>query len=83
MHCWWQDEKKKKKKRKAEEQSKGKTDAAAADEWDPTVHPWRPFDREKDLNIGPKVVSKEELLKKSGTLDSRFAGTPSGQRSFL
>ncbi|BDA44900.1 probable DnaJ homolog subfamily C member 5 at C-terminar half [Coccomyxa sp. Obi] len=78
------DEKKKKKekKRKAEDSDRGKSEGDK-DTWDPKVHPWRPFDREKDLNIGPKVVTKEELMKKAGTLDSRFAGTPSGQRSFL
>ena len=46
-------------------------------------HPWRPFDREKDLNIGPKPVSKEAILKSAGTLGSRFGGTGAGGRSFL
>lgn len=79
-----QEEKKKKKekKRKIEDQGREKSEGDK-DTWDPKVHPWRPFDREKDLNIGPKVVTKEELMKKAGTLDMRFAGTPSGQRSFL
>ncbi|KAK9908498.1 hypothetical protein WJX75_008702 [Coccomyxa subellipsoidea] len=72
----------KKKKQKVEEKRKGKPETDK-EGWDPSAHPWRPFDREKDLNIGPKTLSKEEMLKKSGTLDSRFAGTPSGQRSFL
>ncbi len=76
-----QEEKRKKKKQKLEEKSKAK--AEPSEDWDPSSHPWRPFDREKDLNMGPKSLSKEEMLKKAGTLDSRFAGTPSGQRSFL
>ncbi|EIE21657.1 DnaJ-domain-containing protein [Coccomyxa subellipsoidea C-169] len=75
------EEKRKKKKQKLEEKSKAK--AEPSEDWDPSSHPWRPFDREKDLNMGPKSLSKEEMLKKAGTLDSRFAGTPSGQRSFL
>lgn len=45
-------------------------------------HPWRPFDREKDLNIGPKPVNQQELLKKAGSLTGRFGG-PVGQRTFL
>lgn len=45
-------------------------------------HPWRPFDREKDLNIGAKPVSQADLLKKAGSLTGRFGG-PVGRRTFL
>ena len=45
-------------------------------------HPWRPFDREKDLNVGAKPVSQQDLLKKAGSLTGRFGG-PVGQRTFL
>ena len=45
-------------------------------------HPWRPFDREKDMNIGPKPVTQQDLLKKAGSLTGRFGGQ-TGQRTFL
>lgn len=72
------------KKRKAAED--GKPAAAGVGGEDASwvgSHPWRPFDREKDLNIGPKPVSKEAILKSAGTLGSRFGGTGAGGRSFL
>ncbi|KAK9831957.1 hypothetical protein WJX81_002921 [Elliptochloris bilobata] len=47
------------------------------------AHPWRPFSRERDLGVGPRLVSKEELLKKSGKLGDRFGGGADGGRAFL
>jgi hypothetical protein len=46
-------------------------------------HPWRPFDRERDLggSASLKPKSAEDILKKSGTLSSRFGA--SGGRAFL
>ena len=36
-------------------------------------HPWRPFDRDKDL-LGPsKKITSEDMLKKAGSLAGRFA----------
>jgi hypothetical protein len=46
-------------------------------------HPWKPFDREKDM--GPTLSAPKtakELLKTAGELSSRFSGGAS-QRSFL
>ncbi|KAL0052999.1 hypothetical protein WJX82_011271 [Trebouxia sp. C0006] len=51
-------------------------------EWE-GKHPWRPFDREKDLNIASKPANKDELLKKAGSLTGRFGGSTTGQRTFL
>ena len=52
-----QAEKRQKKKRKAEEKQK-QGDAVAGggdDSWNPALHPWRPFDRDKDLGVGPQA----------------------------
>jgi hypothetical protein len=79
-----QDEKKRRKKERKRKAGEGA--AAAKDAPDESwvgSHPWRPFDREKDLNIGPKPVSQKEIMQKAGTLGSRFAGTAAGGRSFL
>lgn len=46
-------------------------------------HPWRPFDRDRDLGNQVMPQSKEALLKKTGNLTSRFQGTAEGGRSFL
>ncbi len=56
--------------------------APAAAAW-AGAHPWRPFDRDRDLDAGPRPVSKEELLRKSGKLGDRFGGGADGGRSFL
>ena len=72
---------KKAKKRKADK-SEGKGDGAEKKTWE-GKHPWRPFDREKDLNIAAKPASQQELLKKAGSLSGRFGGTTSGHRTFL
>jgi curved DNA-binding protein CbpA len=58
--------------------------AAAGDDWDRAAHPWRPFDREKDLDSGPpKASNPREMLNSLPALGSRFAGTQGGGRSFL
>ena len=83
---WQQDEKrqrKKEKKRKAEDSGAAEQATGGHGESWVGSHPWRPFDREKDLSIGPKPVSREEIMKKAGTLGSRFLGNASGGRSFL
>lgn len=46
-------------------------------------HPWRPFDRERDLGNQVMPQSKEALLAKTGNLSSRFQGNGTGGRSFL
>jgi len=56
--------------------------APAAAAW-AGAHPWRPFDRDRDLDAGPRPVSKEELLRKSGKLGDRFGGGADGGRAFL
>lgn len=72
---------KKVKKRKAAA-VEGKSVADRQGEWE-GKHPWRPFDREKDLNIASKPANKDELLKKAGSLTGRFGGSTTGQRTFL
>ena len=82
-----QEEKRQKKKRKAEAKPSTQADSSIAgnnddDGWNRELHPWRPFDREKDLNMGPKIADKDRLIKQAGNLTSRF-GSNSGQRNFL
>ncbi|KAA6418637.1 MAG: hypothetical protein FRX49_11462 [Trebouxia sp. A1-2] len=72
---------KKVKKRKAAA-VEGKSVADRQGEWE-DKHPWRPFDREKDLNIASKPANKDELLKQAGSLTGRFGGNTTGQRTFL
>jgi len=54
-------------------------------DWDRSAHPWRPFDREKDLEIKPTGrTNPQELLKNMKGLKSRFGGgNSSGGRTFL
>ena len=72
---------KKVKKRKAKE-VEGNGDNAKQGAWE-GKHPWRPFDREKDLNIASRPVSQEDLLKEAGSLTGRFGGSSVGHRTFL
>ena len=44
--------------------------AAAAPSWDTAKHPWRPFDREKDLGQAPKAAKNPMLS--AGRLSDRF-----------
>ena len=78
---------KQKKQARNEKAAKQKQPATAAQEDMSWVgqHPWRPFDRERDLGIAPKPVGKEELLKSAGSLSGRFGGggASGAQRSFL
>ena len=62
--------------------AEGKSEGEKQGDWE-GKHPWRPFDREKDLNIASKPASKEDLLKKAGSLTGRFGGSTSGHRTFL
>lgn len=84
-------DKKKRKKDKAEQgggsstkdgSSKGSGKAELG--YDPAQHPWRPFDREKDLGPGLKARAKaEDLLKGQRALGSKFSGGQGGGRTFL
>jgi hypothetical protein len=52
--------------------------------YDPKMHPWRPFDREKDLGPGLNARSNAaDLLKGTQALTSKFGGSQSGGRTFL
>ncbi|KDD74320.1 hypothetical protein H632_c1403p0 [Helicosporidium sp. ATCC 50920] len=63
-----------KKKRKAEEE-----------DWDRSAHAWRPFDRERDLNLARPQADPKSLVAKLPSLSSRFGSGQgsSGGRSFL
>ena len=72
-------EKKKEKKKK-----KGTTAApveGATEEWEGS-HPWRPFDRDRDLQIGSRPTSQAALMKQMGNLSGRF-GSNAQDRKFL
>ncbi|KAK9840458.1 hypothetical protein WJX74_010140 [Apatococcus lobatus] len=72
---------KKKRRKEAKEAAKAGATKSGDETWEGS-HPWRPFDRERDLNasrVAPQDA--QELLKKSGALSGRFGGTT--QRSFL
>jgi hypothetical protein len=50
----------------------------------PAGHPWRPFDRDKDLALAPKAMDPAALLKsQEGGLASKFSGSKGGARHFL
>ena len=98
QHLEKQGEKGKKgKQSKSEGGKKRKKDKGGAnekdqdqDDWDRSAHPWRPFDREQDLEIKPSgAADPKEMLKNMKGLSSRFAGSSgrgggaSGSRSFL
>lgn len=73
------EKKKKRKKEKGKEGGGGGADAG----YDPTQHPWRPFDREKDLGPGLDAKAKAaDLLKGQRSLGSKF-GSQGGGRTFL
>eukprot|EP00775_Hariotina_reticulata_P013672 gene13672-13794_t len=63
------------KEKTAEKAKDSKAPAAGADEGWVGKHPWKPFDREKDLEVQfqrPKGTA--DLLKAAGALSSRFSG---------
>ena len=70
--------------RKAKKEKKAVANQAAADgeDWE-GKHPWRPFDREKDLGGQSRPTNKEEMLRKTGGLSARFQGNAGGGRTFL
>eukprot|EP00897_Mesotaenium_endlicherianum_P003367 jgi/Mesen1/3058/ME000018S02364 len=53
----------------------------ASKEWEAN-HPWRPWDRDKDLSAGPKAM-KLDKDNMAGGLSSRFGSSNPGGRSFL
>ena len=73
---------KKIKKRKSKEVDGASSQGSKESAWE-GKHPWRPFDKEKDLNIASRPVTQDELLKKAGSLTGRFGNSASGQRTFL
>lgn len=61
-------------------------DGRGAGGWDPTSAPWRPFDREKDLDIrrtDPQGLDQTLNDRVLGSLSTRFGSKGSVQRSFL
>lgn len=72
------------KKRKKAKAVEGGGAGAADLGYDPTAHPWRPFDREKDLGPGLQAkANAAELLKGTRALGSKFSGGQGGGRTFL
>lgn len=78
-------DKKKRKKDKGEKGGGSSKGSGKADlGYDPAQHPWRPFDREKDLGPGLNARAKaEDLLKGQRALGSKFSGGQGGGRTFL
>lgn len=48
--------------------------AAEGDDW-AGKHPWKPWDRDKDLGAAPKPRTAADLLKQTGALSSRFGSS--------
>jgi len=67
-----------KEKAKKKAKKEGKVDK---EDWEGN-HPWKPWDRDKDLEIKPKAKTAKDLTKLGGTLGNRFGGGATG-RSFL
>jgi hypothetical protein len=67
-------EKQRKNEKKGKKAEAGTARHTGAD-WDRTVHPWRPFDRDQDLEIKPAGgrIDPKDLLKGTQGLSSRFA----------
>ncbi len=85
-NCELQEEKKAKKRKAADGAGGAGVDAEAGGEtWDQDKHAWRPFDRERDLGHAPTAATPAQVLKKAGSLSSRFGGGGGGpgSRSFL
>lgn len=71
----------KKRKKLSSSAGSGKGECEEEEEdWDREAHPWRPFDREKDLEIKPSGSrDPKELLKNMKGLSSRFGGSGGGK----
>ena len=67
----------KKRKKAVKEGEPGEKDK----DWEGS-HPWRPFDRDKDLQA-TKPRNQAELVKQMGDLGSRFGTSNAGPRKFL
>jgi hypothetical protein len=70
-----------KKDKKDRDKEKGKGEKRKAEEW-ASAHPWRPFDRDKDMKQGGSAKSAAKLLNDGEALKGRFAGA-GAQSSFL
>jgi hypothetical protein len=69
------------KKRKRDKE--GRKTGEDSSEWEGS-HPWRPFDREKDLKVSVKPRNQDEFVKQMGSLAGRFGGeTNDAPRKFL
>ena len=66
-----QQEERKQRKRKAAEPGAGAGAPGSKPAWE-GAHPWRPFDREKDMQ-GTQKLSSADVMKKAGSLTGRFA----------
>ena len=80
----------KKEKKAKKERSKGKPEsaggsvpeAAAKPAW-VGDHPWRPFDRDKDLDLKPKAQNPEQMIKTAAALSAGRFQSAGGTRHFL
>ncbi|KXZ55202.1 hypothetical protein GPECTOR_3g346 [Gonium pectorale] len=64
-----------KRQKKEEEAAGGAADGGAE-------HPWRPFDRERDLELRPKAKSGSDIVRSAAALGAKFSGG-GVQRHFL
>ncbi|GAX78794.1 hypothetical protein CEUSTIGMA_g6231.t1 [Chlamydomonas eustigma] len=46
-------------------------------------HPWRPFDRDKDLELKPKAVNPQQLINSAAAMSSSRFQSAGGTRHFL
>ena len=61
----------------------GPATVGGGEDWDRSAHPWRPWDREKEMGgSGTKSADAKKIIESSQNLTSRFGGG-SQQRSFL
>lgn len=67
--------------RKRDKVAKDRNPTKDEQDWEAN-HPWRPFDRDKDLQT-TKPRNQAELMKKMGDLSSRFGSKEAGSRKFL
>eukprot|EP00899_Mesostigma_viride_P025454 jgi/Mesvir1/6093/Mv00810-RA.1 len=84
-------EREEKKRKKAEKAARAaakggqvlKPEAEAKEDWE-GLHPWKPWNRETDLEVGGKAkpLTSKALADHKDSINARF-GAPSGQRHFL